>query len=328
MLLADDVIKALPNGGINWTQGIIYAEGYGIGPTDRIAVQRKLMAERAAVVDAQRNLLEITKGVKINSVLETGTAMQESRTTISRVEGVIKGARIIKRNYQNQIASVTLMMPIAGNFLKIFVPSAQQYSLIAPIAPRYILPKTAALNPLKHTAGYILEGFINQLVPQAHASDPLIIRKDAENAAYKKLVEWISHSPDQNIDQMLQEAIQNYETNSQFSGLLIDASSVAGFELATIPKIRDQDGNILYPNARTSYDDIVNKRGVTYDFDLSDAIKNNRVATSPFIIKALSTYKNLTSDLIITTEDATRVKQSPSTLEAMQKAGVLIVVAI
>ncbi|MFT4821616.1 MAG: hypothetical protein ACI9PN_002483, partial [Candidatus Azotimanducaceae bacterium] len=116
--------------------------------------------------------------------------------------------------------------------------------------------------------------------------------------------------------------------NSQFSGLLIDASTVPNFELATVPKIRDQDGNILYPSDNTSYDDIINKRGVTYDFDLNDAVRNHRVATTPFIIKAISTYKNLASDLIINTSDAARVKQSASTLEAMNKAGVLIVVAI
>ena len=57
-------------------------------------------------------------------------------------------------------------------------------------------------------------------------------------------------------------------------------------------------------------------------------MRNKRVATSPFIIKAQSTYKNLASDLVISKEDAARISQSTSTLQSMSKAGVLIVVAI
>ena len=86
-------------------------------------------------------------------------------------------------------------------------------------------------------------------------------------------------------------------------------------------------GEILYPNDDTSYDDIVNRRGVTYDFDLEDAVRNKRVAQTPFVIEAIGTYKGQASDLTITLSDATRLRQSPSTVSAMNRAGVLIVVA-
>ena len=319
-VLGDEVIKQTSLGRINWTQGVVYADGFGTARAGVSGPQKRLLAQRAATVDAQRNLLEITRGVRIDSELKTDQAMQQSRETTAAVEGIVKGARITRKLYQNEVATVTLAMPIAGRFLKVLC----QADRTARFEPQPPDPGQEMMQFLIGVSG----DFLDALIPFAQAGDAILIRDESELQAYLKLLEWMQRENGAPVDKMLQQAISDYETNSLFSGLLIDASSVADFELATIPKIRDQEGNIIYPSEQTSYDDIVNKRGVSYDFDLSDAIKNKRVATSPFIIKALSTYKNLASDLIITTEDAQRVRSSNSTVAAMNKAGVLIVVAI
>jgi hypothetical protein len=318
--VAEDVIKETPSGGINWTQGIVYAHGYGTAKENLSAGQKRILSRRAAIVDGQRNLLEITKGVRINSVVKTDEAMKESREIATRVEGVIKGAQPIKEHYQNDVYTVTMAMPISGDFLKILYEKEDQETGLYEIIRPGFRPD---IDSLMMVSDILLEF----LVPSAVAADTIVITTDEEAEAYKKLLEWMKGGGP-NVDTMLNQAIINYETNSQFSGLLIDASSVANFELATVPTIRDEEGNVLYPSPQTSYDDIVNKRGVTYDFDLQDAVRNKRVATTPFKIQALSTYKNLPSDLVITKADAERVKLSPSTVTAMNKAGVLIVVAI
>lgn len=319
---AEEVIEETPSGGVNWTQGVVFAHGYGTAREDLSNAQRRILSRRAAIVDGQRNLLEITKGVRINSVLKTDQAMQQSREVATRVEGIIKGAQPVKEHYQNDVYTVTMAMPIEGEFLKVVWPAdsrqTAQWEIMSPAR------MAARLRPIL-VVGDVVMDF---LIPAAHAADPIVIRDDKQADAYRKLLEWLETGSAENVRPMLERAIIDFETNNQFSGLLIDASGVPGFELATIPKIRDEEGNVLYPSSDTSYNDIVNNRGVTYDFDLQDAVRNQRVATTPFIIKALDTYKNLASDLIITRQDAARVKQSPSTLEAMNKAGVLIVVAI
>jgi hypothetical protein len=334
---AEDVIKESATGGINWTQGVVYAVGYGTAKANTSPAQKRILSDRAAVVDAQRNLLEITQGVRISSVLTTDKAMQESRETASRVEGLIKGAQVTKRTYSNEVATVTMAMPIAGKFLQALLPPEQaQSSFAAPIntngqriAHYQIRGQQQLTLGRVQQAGLTLgHELLAMFIPPARAGQSLVIRDESEAKAYKRLLEWMNQADSADISKVLHLAVENYETNNQFSGLLIDASAVPGFELATVPKIRDQDGNVLYPSESTSYDDIINKRGVTYDFDLNDAIRNQRVATTPFVIKALSTYKNLPSDLIIDTRDAARVQQSASTVDAMNKAGVLIVVAI
>ena len=103
VLCAREVKHETATGGINWSQGIVYATGFGTASRDKNAAQRRLLSRRAAVVDAQRNLLEITRGVRISSELKTGQAMKfitledEARWAIQ--EGLASGPRI--PNYLN-----------------------------------------------------------------------------------------------------------------------------------------------------------------------------------------------------------------------------------
>ncbi len=68
---ADEVVRETGSGSINWSQGVVYATGYGTARPDTSAAQKRILSERAAVVDAQRNLLEMTQGVRITSALIT-----------------------------------------------------------------------------------------------------------------------------------------------------------------------------------------------------------------------------------------------------------------
>ncbi len=317
---AEDVIKESPAGGVNWTEGVVFAHGFGTAKPGLSAGQRRILARRAAIVDAQRNLLEMTKGVRINSALRTDEAMAESREVATRVEGVVKGAAVTRDHYQNDVATVTMAMPISGKFLKAVWPDDRATGDI-------YRPRTQTdFDRLLARADAWLGSF--SLIASARAADPFVIRNEADAQAVRAVLEWMEQNEVENPSADLTRALGDFETSSVFSGLLIDASADPDFELATIPNIRDEEGTLLYPTKATSYDDIVNKRGVTYDFDLEDAVRNKRVATKPFVIRALSTYKNLSSDLMIRAADAQRVTQSSSTVDAMNKAGVLIVVAI
>lgn len=319
---AKDVIKQTPAGGINWTRGVVFAKGYGTARADLSPAQRRILSRRAAIVDGQRNLLEITKGVRITSVLSTGQAMQKSIEVASRVQGIVKGAQPVSENYQNDIYSVTMEMPISGDFLKVLYPrQAQNRTAYDIVHPRRLY---FALRPLVAAGDKVLDF----LITPAEAAGTIVIRNQQQADAYRKLLGWLKQGSPGDIAPMLTHALHAYEANNQFSGLLIDAKGIANFQLATMPKIRDQTGKVLYPTDQTNYSDLVNNRGVTYDFDMQDAVRNKRVAKTPFIIKALSTYKNLASDLVISTQDAKRMEASASTVQAMNNAGVLIVVSM
>ena len=82
----------------------------------------------------------------------------------------------------------------------------------------------------------------------------------------------------------LEQQIEFYESNSNFTGVLIDASQIGNFELATIPRIRNQKGDIIYPTADDLTQGRISSRPVSYDFDVNDAVRNARIAVKPFII--------------------------------------------
>jgi len=90
-----DVIEPQGPGEINWTQQVITAKGWGVIDTTFPLPQAKLMATRAAQVVAQRNLLEIIKGVRIVSETKVQDLMTKSDYIYTRIEGVVKGAKMV-----------------------------------------------------------------------------------------------------------------------------------------------------------------------------------------------------------------------------------------
>jgi hypothetical protein len=90
-----DLIEPQGPGQINWTQNIIRAKGWGIIDTTLPKPQAKLMAIRAAQVVAQRNLLEIIKGVRVVSETRVQDLMMKSDYIYTRIEGIVKGAQMV-----------------------------------------------------------------------------------------------------------------------------------------------------------------------------------------------------------------------------------------
>jgi hypothetical protein len=105
-------------GNIDWGVGIIHATGKSaIDNTITNKGQAQLMAERGAVVDAQRNLLEITEGVRVNGETMVEDYITKSDIIFSRVDGLVKGARQVgeaKYDSSMGIVTVELVMDLYG----------------------------------------------------------------------------------------------------------------------------------------------------------------------------------------------------------------------
>ncbi len=88
-----EVTESVPSGEIDWSGNVVRATGSGVvDPDNPNRAQAILMAERAAVVVAQRNLLETAQGVTIDSETRVENFMTDYDVIYSRVEGVVRNA--------------------------------------------------------------------------------------------------------------------------------------------------------------------------------------------------------------------------------------------
>ena len=79
-------------GGLHWEDGKVVAVGYGVPPTGVYGARANLLARRAAVVDAQRNLAEFIQGTQIDAETTLYNYMTENDTVKTRVSALIQGA--------------------------------------------------------------------------------------------------------------------------------------------------------------------------------------------------------------------------------------------
>lgn len=116
---SQSVVCAAQRGSINWEQGeraSIEAYGFGVANVENEGSARgKILARRAAVADAYRNLAEIIQGVQVNSETSMHNLAVQDDTVRVSVNSLVKGAEIVKTMYEpNGTCSVLMRIPLYG----------------------------------------------------------------------------------------------------------------------------------------------------------------------------------------------------------------------
>ena len=111
-------------GKINWTGGYIEAVGIGAPAQRDIGKpQARPNALRAARLVAYRDLLEATKGVRVDSTTTIRNFTVDSDVINTQVQGIVKGAKVVKEEYMSDgTVEVTVRMPLAGEFAGVIIP--------------------------------------------------------------------------------------------------------------------------------------------------------------------------------------------------------------
>lgn len=313
-LKAEDVIQGSETGGINWTKGTVFASGYGVAGENIPNRKKRLMARRAAQVDAYRNLAEILSGVRVSSETTIKDLEAHSDVIKTKLDAVIKGALIIKDIYQNEVAQVVIEVKMDGTLIE----TISNKNNTGTNTSFNLIPK------VKEILSRIFDGENWRLISKAYASN----ENSSDNIVnlLRQLQDKIRKEPKNALD-FIDAKLRAFEDSTSFSGLLIDAQGVNEFQLATIPKLRTKDGKVIYPTAQMLNSEAFKKRPVSYDFDVNNAVENKRVAYSPYIVKAIGTYKSRNSDLVVSDDVATFIKSNAYIAKTLDKASVMIVVA-
>ncbi len=119
------VTQKTDKGEINWSQKTITVTGSGaFSNTASNAAQARLMATKAAKMDAQRNLLEALKGVQVSSGAPASAVMATSEVR-SRVEGLVKNFEVVDTKYfSDGGVDVIIRMQLDGSLAEALIPDA------------------------------------------------------------------------------------------------------------------------------------------------------------------------------------------------------------
>lgn len=126
---ANELIQPQGPGAINWTRQIITAKGWGIIDPALPQPQARLLAIRAATVVAQRNLLEIIKGVNVHSQTAVADFMAKSDIITTEIDGIVKGAQPVGQPIEKDgVIEVEMLVALYGPG-SIAVPIRKELSL-------------------------------------------------------------------------------------------------------------------------------------------------------------------------------------------------------
>jgi hypothetical protein len=126
------VVQKVAHGEINWGENSITVTGSGApdAKAANVAVAR-LGAERAAKMDAFRNLLEGLKGANVTARATAGDAMQTNGAIKAKVEGVLKNFKVLSTKYYSDgSVDVVVQMELKGDLADALLPDPAKPAVV------------------------------------------------------------------------------------------------------------------------------------------------------------------------------------------------------
>ncbi len=185
-------------GSVDWQGQVIKATGSGAPDMRSLSpAQARLGAEKAAQLDAFRNLIAQAKGIRISSDKTVGEAMARDEVK-GRVEGVVKGFKVVKkRYYSDQGVEMDVEVPLSGIAQAVLEPASAPAETVAAKATegRYtgLLVDARGLGVQPVLAPRLLDPS-GKVLYAAEMMGPEA-RKDAVPARYFKSLEQATHAP-------------------------------------------------------------------------------------------------------------------------------------
>ena len=309
-----DAVETVGQGMINWTSGEVYATGIGAPPANAVnAAQARAMAERAAQVVAYRNLLEIVKGVRVDSETVVENFMTKSDIIRTKIDGVIKGAMPVKKQYLSDgSVEITVVMRMKGDFLNAVVPETFGGAALPP-PPLRPAPSVQVPAPLRPAP-----------VPPAPEKRPEPPRVEPAKPAPQqpekkpeppKVVQPQVSVPDQSTTQF---------KGGKATGVVIDGRGL-GLKPALLPKIVDPQGQEIYVGQVVARTNAVEQGVAGYAKDVSAASNNFRVTDNPAVIRGVRASGAARTDIVLSQSDSQMLRDLGKKGDFLQYCRVIIV---
>jgi len=302
---SSDAIESTPGGHINWSNGWIYAKGMGTCSMKHHPGQRRLMAQRAARVDGQRNLLEIIKGVAITSETVVNDFVVESDTIRVRVEGVLQYAVLIggyNLQSDNCTVEVTMAAPIYPNLSRAIIQTAKA----DPKLRKKIDPP--ARKP-RQTYRY------TQSTPKPPPPPPPPPTPPPPPP----------RNPPPPPPPPPPPSTEHFSASKlKWDGLVIDGRR-AGAKPALLPVIYNESGTVIYSRQNVNDQTTIKSGIVGYARDLGAAKRHYRVARDPLVVVAKRASGTKKTDPVISNAAGNYIKRTEPSSGYLRMGRVMLV---
>lgn len=160
---SDDVSQTVGHGQINYSDQTITVTGSGAPSLNaaNVAVAR-LGAERAAKLDAMRNVLEAVKGVRLSGQKTAAQAIDASPEMKAKVDGVVRNFKVTDTKYYSDGGVDVIVSVPLKDVLDVLLPTAgsTSASALAPAPeadPSGVVVNAKGLNVLPALAPRLLD---------------------------------------------------------------------------------------------------------------------------------------------------------------------------
>ncbi|MCC7492383.1 MAG: hypothetical protein IT204_08565 [Fimbriimonadaceae bacterium] len=283
---------------IDWTKGVIIAEG--LGPRQRGSTIKNLAIQRrVAMVDAQRHLAEAARGVKVTS--ETTIEMYELTKDIAttKVDAFLKGFTLVEAGWMAddpETYRVRLAIPLA---------SADGKECLATV----ILPEATRKEPEK-----VLE--------TVRREDPKVLadKKIELPPVQEKPVEIPVKQPDPPTPAPERRA-------GPYTGLVVDLRGFA-CERAMSPKIVTKEEDEVWGTMQVSREFVLETGIVGYMPNLDMALNpdQSRAGRNPLVVRAIGLHGSFRANAVVADDDAALIKSENGKSKFLDKFKVVFVV--
>jgi hypothetical protein len=323
-------VETVGQGAINWTSGEVYATGIGAPPPNAVnPAQARAMAERAAQVVAYRNLLEIVKGVRVDSETVVENFMTKSDIIRTRVDGIIRGAMPVKKQYMSDgSVEVTVVMRMKGDFLNAVVPETFGSSALPPLplmpapsiqSPAPGKPAPAQPSPVKSPEP-----------PQVEPAKPAPVPSQPEKKPEPPKVTQPQQQPEKKpVTPQQPPVVVPDQSTVQFkggkaTGVVIDGRGL-GLKPALLPKIVDPQGQEIYVGQVVPRTNAVEQGVAGYAKDVNAAANNFRVTDNPAVIRGVRASGAARTDIMLSQADSQMLRDLGKKGDFLQFCRVIIV---
>ena len=293
-LLVATCASAFAAAGTDWESSVIEVEGTGAAPANaRNAVQARMKARRAAVVDAYRQIAEQIAGVQVDAATTVEDMAVSSDVIKTNVSALVQGAQIVdeKMVEGGQGYTVRMQVPLFG---------------VTKSVAAAVLPQTAAKEPLPAPVASVAPS-----VPSSVHVDVTLGGTAAGTTATQGATSAKGSSAS--------AAPAGAQAIGGYTGLIVDCSGL-GLKPAMSPVIKNDLGQPIYGYKNLDYDKVVTNGMAGYTSDLSRAA---RAGSNPLVVRAVRLDGGVNP--VLSTADANRVLIENGATGFLDKTNVVFV---